>query len=444
MGSLFGGGNETEVKIPEWLESQAKQNLQRAQDVASIGYTPYYGAEVASFNPMQQAGFQNTANASNAFGLNAPTNAMAGMPEAQNFGGVMGYSSAPLFEDAMSRFRDSRPAQANLIDSFFIDPVNGTRTSSGFGSVNQNVPSVPSGDGIGSTGGMTEDAVFSAPPPPEAPSITPTQPTYDQPSYIDQQAQSDYEQQLQAQQTLIEAMAEENQGLTAQAPSQFEQVINTIYPTPSEPITPETIGGMDFTSPFENNVPEVTVDSISQAGAFTPDYYVQEQDPSMLDQIAQGAGNIGRNLVDNSALGILTSVGNDLVPELITNSSLSDMIFGEQTTLTNGQLVASDGVNVLSGEMNETLGDVQDFLDDTKEFEPTVTTQPQFQTITVNDAPTVTLPTDFYQIGSMLDQSTASQSPTRNLFEMLDEQQTAKDRAKELEARRQNMFGRMR
>ena len=436
MGSLFGGSTESEVKIPKWLEEQAKQNLQRAQDVASIGYTPYYGAEVAAFNPMQQAGFQNTADASRAFGMSAPTDAMAGMPQAQDFGGgVMGYSSAPLFEDAMSRFRDARPAQANLIDSFFIDPVGGSQTSGGFGSVNQNVPS---------GGGMTADSVFNAPPPRAVPDQpTYTQPTYAEPDYIQQQPSQ--EMPVEQQQILIDEITRANEGLTPQAPSQFEQTANVLYPNVTQPITPETIGGMDFSSPFEGNVPNVTVDTLSQAGQFTPDYYAEAQEPSTMDQIGQGLGTLGRNLVDSSTLGILTDFGNDMMPNTITSDSLSDMIFGEQTPLSNSQLVAADGVNVLSGEMNQGLDSVNQFLQDTSQYgSPNVQMQPQFETIVVDDRPTLTVPTDFYQTGSMIDQSTASQSPTRNLFEMLDEQQTAKDKAKELEARRQRMFGRMR
>ena len=58
MGSLFSGSTESKVKIPEWLEAAARSNLGKAQDIASIGYTPYYGADVAAFNPMQTAGFQ--------------------------------------------------------------------------------------------------------------------------------------------------------------------------------------------------------------------------------------------------------------------------------------------------------------------------------------------------------------------------------------------------
>lgn len=428
MGGIFSGSTESSVEIPQWLEDQAKQNLQQAQNVASIGYTPYYGADVAAFNPMQQAGFQNTADASRAFGLSAPTDAMAGMPQAQDFGGgVMGYSSAPLFEDAMARFRNARPAQANLIDSFFIDPVSGAKVSGGFGSNGQ---SVPSGNGMGATGGMTEDSAFGAQPPRTMPESAGSQPVYNQ------QAQ---------QQMMQDELAQANQGLTPQVPSQFDQTMNTLYPSVNQPITAETIGGMDFSSPFQGNTPEVTANSLSQSGAFQPDYYAQNQDPSFMDRIGYGAESIGRNILDNSTIGSLTNLGNRIAPDTVTNGSLSDMIFGEQAPMSNSQLVAANGVNALSGEMNQGFDDINQFLDNTRQYgQPNAQSQPQFETIMVNDRPVLTAPNDFYQTGSMMSQSAASQNPTKSLFEQLDEQQTAKDRAKEMEARRKNMYGRVR
>ena len=53
-----GGKQTTEVKIPEWLEGAARTNMARADEIAKIGYTPYYGPDVAAFTPMQQAAFQ--------------------------------------------------------------------------------------------------------------------------------------------------------------------------------------------------------------------------------------------------------------------------------------------------------------------------------------------------------------------------------------------------
>lgn len=122
-----GGSTSSSVEIPAWLENAAIENINRARDVQKIGYTPYYGPEVAAFSPMQQQAMQATGSAASAFGL-APQgfDAMAGMPQAQEFaGGLMGYSSAPLYEQSVDALRQKRPAQAMAIEGQFIDPYTG-------------------------------------------------------------------------------------------------------------------------------------------------------------------------------------------------------------------------------------------------------------------------------------------------------------------------------
>jgi hypothetical protein len=107
-----GGSSKTEVKIPAWLQDAAQANMARADKIAQIGYTPYYGPDVAAFNPTQQAAFQNTNDASRAFGMAAPTDPMAGMPAPQTFAnGVQGYSSQPMFQQALDAFAKDRPGQ---------------------------------------------------------------------------------------------------------------------------------------------------------------------------------------------------------------------------------------------------------------------------------------------------------------------------------------------
>lgn len=118
-----GGSQTSEVKIPKWLESEARQNIDIARDIAKIGFVPDYGPAVAAFTPMQEASFANTGAAANAFGLESGG---SGMPEAQTFaGGVRGYSSAPLFEENLAALEQNRPGQFNAINSMFIDPFTG-------------------------------------------------------------------------------------------------------------------------------------------------------------------------------------------------------------------------------------------------------------------------------------------------------------------------------
>ena len=122
-----GGSTTSSVEIPEYIERAAQENLNRAQAIAQMGYVPYYGPDVAAFTPMQEAAMQNVASAAGAFGLATPTGAsVTGMPTATEYaGGIRGYSSAPMFEQAQAELAARRPAQKSYIDSFFIDPVTG-------------------------------------------------------------------------------------------------------------------------------------------------------------------------------------------------------------------------------------------------------------------------------------------------------------------------------
>lgn len=125
-----GGGSTTTVQqaaeLPSWLQDAAQSNLARADYVAQLGYVPQYGLDVAGFTPMQTSAMQNTANAASAFGLSAPTNAMAGMPAQQtNNLGFSGYSSGQLFDDALLNLQANRPAQYNAINDQFINPITG-------------------------------------------------------------------------------------------------------------------------------------------------------------------------------------------------------------------------------------------------------------------------------------------------------------------------------
>ena len=100
-----GGSTTSSVEVPQYIEDAARRNLERADLISKIGYVPYYGPEVAAMTPAQDD---------------------MGVPAPQTFaGGVRGYSSAPMFEEAMDEFGRRRPAQKAFIDSLFIDPFSG-------------------------------------------------------------------------------------------------------------------------------------------------------------------------------------------------------------------------------------------------------------------------------------------------------------------------------
>jgi len=132
-----GGSQTSKVEVPKYIEDAAKANLARADEIAQIGYTPYYGPDVAAFTPMQQASFQNTADTANAFGMGAPASQQdiyGGMGAPTTYaGGVQGYSSAPIYEQSVSKLQRKRPGQYDAIKAPFIDPVTGAKPAAPFG-----------------------------------------------------------------------------------------------------------------------------------------------------------------------------------------------------------------------------------------------------------------------------------------------------------------------
>lgn len=123
-----GGGQTTEATIPDWVKTPSIRNLARAEAAQKVGYMPYMGADVAAINPLQQQAMQSNYDAAAAFGM-APVggNAMAGLPQAQDFGGgVMGYSSYPMFEQSQDAFAQANPGSQAAYDQLFFDPQAGT------------------------------------------------------------------------------------------------------------------------------------------------------------------------------------------------------------------------------------------------------------------------------------------------------------------------------
>ena len=119
-----GGSTTSSVEVPQYIEDAARRNLERADLISKIGYVPYYGPEVAAMTPAQEAAFAGTQQLAGAFGT--PTTMDMGVPAPQTFaGGVRGYSSAPMFEQAQFELGQRRPAQKAFIDSLFIDPFSG-------------------------------------------------------------------------------------------------------------------------------------------------------------------------------------------------------------------------------------------------------------------------------------------------------------------------------
>lgn len=117
-----GGSQTTKVEIPAWLDAAGQRALAKGEEIAKIGYTPFYGPDVAALTPDQEAAMRNTRSAASAFGLGG-TSPMGGMPEPQTFaGGVRGYSSGSLYDQAVSELQNRRPGQYEALMAQFLDP----------------------------------------------------------------------------------------------------------------------------------------------------------------------------------------------------------------------------------------------------------------------------------------------------------------------------------
>tara|TARA_R100001377_G_scaffold63969_2_gene39558 strand:+ start:327 stop:1268 length:942 start_codon:yes stop_codon:yes gene_type:complete len=138
-----GGSQTSQVEIPSWIQQPSMRNMARAEDVQQIGYQPYMGPDVAGFTEPQQQAMQSNIDAASAFGLVDPgMNAMDGMPQATDYNGMSGYSSFPLYEQAVNDMNAANPEQAAAYGSLF-----GNET--GF----QGFPGVNPGIGPGAPGG---------------------------------------------------------------------------------------------------------------------------------------------------------------------------------------------------------------------------------------------------------------------------------------------------
>lgn len=118
-----GGRENTDATLPGFFETAVQQGIGMGTDASQVGNVVYRGPDVAAFSPMQNAAFQGTQQAASAFGMDPGQGNY--MPAPVEAGGAMGYSAAPIYDQAMQNFQQAAPGQADYIASFGIDPVTG-------------------------------------------------------------------------------------------------------------------------------------------------------------------------------------------------------------------------------------------------------------------------------------------------------------------------------
>ena len=103
-------------------------------------YMPYQGADLAAKTGGMIAGDQGLNASRTALGLTPMTSSL---PEAQNFNGVMGYSSYPMYMSEMERARTNYPDLMQKVDDLQNDPF-GLKTQP----ANASTPSAASTGGV--------------------------------------------------------------------------------------------------------------------------------------------------------------------------------------------------------------------------------------------------------------------------------------------------------
>mgnify|MGYP003677717899 FL=1 len=123
-----GGSTSQETNQPKFVEAGQQQQIGLGRDLSAMGYVPYYGPDIAAMSPMQIANMQNTNQMAGAFGMEAPSmEQMQGYAPAPTTyaGGVQGYSSAPVFEQAQQALQANAPGTYDYLNSFSVDPNTG-------------------------------------------------------------------------------------------------------------------------------------------------------------------------------------------------------------------------------------------------------------------------------------------------------------------------------
>lgn len=133
---MSGGGGKGDqksterVELPPEFKPYALHNIREMEAISDIGYIPYQGPVVSAFTPVEQQALAGQVGLADQMlygtaagpGSAAYQETLAQMPEAQDFGGVQGYSAYDMYLAELERMA---PGQRWMMESFSIDPETG-------------------------------------------------------------------------------------------------------------------------------------------------------------------------------------------------------------------------------------------------------------------------------------------------------------------------------
>ena len=114
-----GGKQSSKVELFPGQKELIDYVAGKGKTISQLPYAPYSGPDVAAFTPAQKAAMMSAARGAEAYGLIEPGSASevvyGGIPQAQTFaGGVSGYSSFPLFSQAVAEIENTTPGYMDM------------------------------------------------------------------------------------------------------------------------------------------------------------------------------------------------------------------------------------------------------------------------------------------------------------------------------------------
>ena len=127
---------ETKQEIDPQVAANSEANMGLARMLASLGFQPYGGTDVAAFTPQQEASFDASNMAAGAFGMPTAFNWRDSMPTpTESESGIMGYNTQDMMKKEIGdeRYGELTDFLAQFAEQASQKPKAKKRSSSGGG-----------------------------------------------------------------------------------------------------------------------------------------------------------------------------------------------------------------------------------------------------------------------------------------------------------------------